>query len=109
MLQRSPSYIASLPSRDVVADGLRAVLPDAVAHRLVRGKNVLLSTAGYQVLRRRPELGRRLLRRRALRACPTATPSTPTSRRATTPGTSGCASPPTATCSRCCPTVGRRS
>ena len=70
MLQRSPSYIASLPSRDVVADGLRAVLPDAVAHRLVRGKNVLLSTAGYQVLRRRPELGRRLLRRRALQRLP---------------------------------------
>ena len=70
MLQRSPSYIASLPSRDVLADGLRAVLPDAVAHRLVRGKNVLLSTAGYQVLRRRPELGRRLLRRRALQRLP---------------------------------------
>ena len=67
MLQRSPSYVASLPSRDVVADGLRAVLPDAVAHRLVRGKNVLLSSAGYQVLRRHPDAGRRMLRRRALR------------------------------------------
>ena len=70
MLQRSPSYIAALPSRDVVADGLRAVLPDAVAHRIVRGKNVVLSTAGYQVLRRHPEAGRRLLRRRALRRLP---------------------------------------
>ena len=70
MLQRSPSYVAALPSRDVVADGLRAVLPDAVAHRIVRGKNVLLSTAGYQVLRRHPEVGRRLLRRRALRRLP---------------------------------------
>ena len=70
MLQRSPSYVAALPSRDVVADGIRAVLPDAVAHRLVRGKNVLLSTAGYQVLRRHPEAGRRLLRRRALRRLP---------------------------------------
>ena len=70
MLQRSPSYVAALPSRDVVADGLRAVLPDAVAHRVVRGKNVLLSTAGYQLLRRRPDLGRRLLRRRAVRLLP---------------------------------------
>ncbi len=70
MLQRSPSYVASLPSRDVVADGLRAVLPDAVAHRLVRGKNVLLSTAGYQVLRRYPQAGRRMLRRRAARLLP---------------------------------------
>ena len=70
MLQRSPSYVAALPSRDVVADGLRAVLPDAVAHRLVRGKNVLLSTASYQVLRRYPEPGRRMLRRRATRLLP---------------------------------------
>jgi monooxygenase len=70
MLQRSPSYVASLPSRDMVADGLRAVLPDVVAHRLVRGKNVLLSTAGYQVLRRHPTAGRRMLRRRALRRLP---------------------------------------
>ena len=50
--------------------GCGPVLPDAVAHRLVRGKNVLLSTAGYQVLRRHPEAGRRLLRRRALRRLP---------------------------------------
>ena len=100
MLQRSPSYVASLPSRDVVADGLRAVLPDAVAHRLVRGKNVLLSTAGYQVLRRYP---------RPRACCPTAIRSTPTSPRPTTRGTSGCASPPTVTSSTCCPTGGRRS
>jgi cation diffusion facilitator CzcD-associated flavoprotein CzcO len=70
MLQRSPSYVAALPSRDVVADGLRAVLPDAVAHRAVRGKNVVLSTAAYQLMRRRPETGRRLLRRRAVRRLP---------------------------------------
>ncbi|HET6968003.1 MAG TPA: NAD(P)/FAD-dependent oxidoreductase [Ornithinibacter sp.] len=71
MLQRSPSYVAALPTRDVVADAVRRVLPDAVAHRVVRGKNVVLSTAGYQLMRRRPDLGRRLLRRRALRLLPT--------------------------------------
>ncbi|HSO65930.1 MAG TPA: NAD(P)/FAD-dependent oxidoreductase [Ornithinibacter sp.] len=70
MLQRSPGYVAALPSRDVVADALRRVLPDAVAHRVVRGKNVVLSTAGYQLVRRRPDLGRRLLRRRAMRQLP---------------------------------------
>jgi monooxygenase len=70
MLQRSPSYVAALPSTDVVAAALRRVLPDAVAHRVVRGKNVVLSTAGYQLMRRRPGLGRRLLRRRAMRRLP---------------------------------------
>ena len=51
MLQRSPSYVASVPSRDRVATRVRQVMPDAVAHRVVRAKNVALSTLGYQVLR----------------------------------------------------------
>jgi cation diffusion facilitator CzcD-associated flavoprotein CzcO len=70
MLQRSPSYVVALPSGDAVADALRRVLPDAVAHRVVRAKNVALSTAAYRLMRRRPDLGRRLLRRRARRLLP---------------------------------------
>ena len=70
MLQRSPGYVAALPTRDPVAQALRRVLPDGVAHRVVRGKNVVLSTAGYQLMRRRPDVGRRLLRRRAMRRLP---------------------------------------
>ena len=70
MLQRSPSYVAVVPSRDPVARGVRAVLPDAVAHRVVRGKNVVLSTFGYQVLRRCPDAGRHLLRRRMEQVLP---------------------------------------
>ena len=70
MLQRSPSYVVALPSGDVVADWLRRVLPDAVAHRVVRAKNVALSTAAYQLLRRRPDVGRRLLSRRVRRLLP---------------------------------------
>jgi monooxygenase len=70
MLQRSPGYVAVLPSRDSVAMRARRVLPDAVAHRVVRAKNVALSTLGYQVLRRYPDAGRRILRRRMERALP---------------------------------------
>ncbi len=70
MLQRSPSYVAALPGRDVVAAGLHRVLPAGAAHRAVRGKNVLLSTAGYQALRRFPRAGRRLLRRRVMDRLP---------------------------------------
>ena len=70
MLQRSPSYVVALPSGDAVANALRRVLPDAVAHRVVRAKNVALSTAAYRLMRRRPDLGRRLLRRRARRLLP---------------------------------------
>jgi monooxygenase len=74
MLQRSPSYVAAVPSRDPVATRVRQVMPDAVAHRVVRGKNVALSTLGYQVLRRYPDAGRRLLRRRMEPALPAGYP-----------------------------------
>ncbi len=70
MLQRSPSYVAALPDHDAVADGLRRVLPAGVAHRVVRGKNVVLSMAGYRALRRWPTWGARLLRDRVASRLP---------------------------------------
>lgn len=54
MLQRSPSYIASLPAKDVIADAMRAVLPERVAHTAVRWKNVVITQAFYQYCRRFP-------------------------------------------------------
>ena len=70
MLQRSPSYVVALPARDPVAAAARSVLPDGLAHRVVRGKNVVASTLAYRALRRWPEGGRRLLRRGAVRSLP---------------------------------------
>jgi len=55
MLQRSPTYIFALPSRDAIADKLRAWLPSKIAHRLIRTKNVLLSMYLYNYARRKPE------------------------------------------------------
>ncbi len=55
MLQRSPTYIFALPSRDVIADKLREWLPSQFAHRLIRAKNVLLSMYLYNHARRKPE------------------------------------------------------
>lgn len=65
MLQRSPSYILSMPQRDGVADRLRAWLPAGVAHRIVRMKNVLVTLAFYNAARRWPNAVRRVLIRRA--------------------------------------------
>jgi monooxygenase len=70
MLQRSPSYVLSLPSRDPLADLLRRRLPQRVAYPIVRWKNVLLATATYQLARRRPRLMSRLLRKGALSQLP---------------------------------------
>ena len=45
MLQRSPSYIISLPAVDPVARVLSVVLPTRFAYPLVRWKNVILALA----------------------------------------------------------------
>jgi cation diffusion facilitator CzcD-associated flavoprotein CzcO len=63
MLQRSPTYVLSLPGRDATADRLRRRLPASLAHRLIRAKNVLAMTASYQMSRRRPEAMKRVLRK----------------------------------------------
>ncbi|WP_211225521.1 flavin-containing monooxygenase [Amycolatopsis nigrescens] len=62
MLQRSPSYIVARPGSDRLADRLRALLPEGLAHRVIRGKNVLLSTLTFQFFRRWPERAARLIR-----------------------------------------------
>ncbi|SCG53356.1 flavin-containing monooxygenase [Micromonospora halophytica] len=65
MLQRSPTYVISLPSRDVVADTLRRWLPEKAVYPVVRWKNVLLGTANFQLSRRAPKLVKSFLRRAA--------------------------------------------
>lgn len=67
MLQRSPTWISAVPSRDKTADRLRAILPAATAHRLIRSKNILLGTAFYQFCRRRPKAARALLTKMSTR------------------------------------------
>ncbi|MEX2447317.1 MAG: NAD(P)/FAD-dependent oxidoreductase [Solirubrobacterales bacterium] len=70
MLQRSPTYIASLPAADPIARALRRVLPDRLVYPLVRWKNVLLQTAFYHLSRRRPPAIKRFIRRGVERALP---------------------------------------
>ena len=40
MLQRSPTYVVSMPAKDPIAGFLRKVLPEQLAYRLTRWKNV---------------------------------------------------------------------
>ncbi|MBW4330538.1 NAD(P)/FAD-dependent oxidoreductase [Stakelama sp. CBK3Z-3] len=61
MLQRSPTYIVSRPSRDRVANWLRKLLSEAAAHRLTRWKNVLFQQFFYQLARKQPERVKRRL------------------------------------------------
>jgi cation diffusion facilitator CzcD-associated flavoprotein CzcO len=70
MLQRSPTYVVSLPAEDAIANRLRRMLPDGAAYAIVRWKNVLLQMASYQLSRRRPEAMKKLLRRGVQQALP---------------------------------------
>jgi cation diffusion facilitator CzcD-associated flavoprotein CzcO len=63
MVQRTPSYVLSLPGRDPLAEWLRTKLPATVTYSIVRWKNVLVSTLFYQFSRRRPAAARRMIRR----------------------------------------------
>jgi monooxygenase len=63
MLQRSPSYVLTLPGEDKIANGLRRVLPSMLAYGITRWKNVFMSMFFYQLCRRRPEMAKKLLRK----------------------------------------------
>ncbi|MBV9164303.1 MAG: NAD(P)/FAD-dependent oxidoreductase [Pseudonocardiales bacterium] len=70
MLQRSPSYVLSLPTQDAVADFLRRRLPPTVAYPIARWKNALLATLAFQLSRRAPGVMKSLLRKGATAQLP---------------------------------------
>ena len=70
MLQRSPTYVASRPARDPLADRLRARLPQKLAYAIVRWKNTLQGMAIFQLSRRRPEVVKSMLRKAAVTQLP---------------------------------------
>jgi cation diffusion facilitator CzcD-associated flavoprotein CzcO len=70
MLQRSPSYIASLPAQSPVADILRRALPSRLSGPAIRWFLALGTQAFFQVSRRRPELVKRMLRKGVQRQLP---------------------------------------
>lgn len=70
MLQRSPSYVLSLPAKDPIADVLRKVLPAKAAYPIVRWKNVGLSSLLFQGSRRAPRLVKKIIRRQVERQLP---------------------------------------
>jgi monooxygenase len=70
MLQRSPSYVVSLPGEDPLAKALRRVLPARAVYPVVRWKNVLLTMLSFELSRRRPRVMQRLIRKALERRLP---------------------------------------
>lgn len=70
MLQRSPSYVITIPLHDRIANGLRRLAGDRFSYLVTRWKNISMAIAIYQVSRRRPGFTRRLIRSLVKRALP---------------------------------------
>ena len=61
MLQRSPTYIISMPAEDRIANRLRRHLPTRIAYGVTRWKNVLLGMWFYRFCRLNPTRARALI------------------------------------------------
>ena len=71
MLQRTPSYVTSLPAQDpFFTSRVGRALPEALRYRIARVKNVTLQSAFYQLARRRPATFRAMLRKATLQQVP---------------------------------------
>jgi monooxygenase len=63
MLQRSPTYVVSLPREDPLGPFVHRWLSEKAAYHVIRAKNVLLQTLSYQFSRRAPALMKKVLRK----------------------------------------------
>jgi len=65
MLQRSPTYVSSVPRRDWMASRLLKLLPEKLAYRLLRTRNIGFQLLFYRLAKSRPRAVRRLLLQQA--------------------------------------------
>ncbi len=55
MLQRSPTYVVSMPAEDKLANTMRRILPRGLSYMLTRWRKVLFQQFFYRMTRTRPE------------------------------------------------------
>ena len=67
MLQRSPTYVASRPDSDKIANVLSAILPQNLAYKITRAKNIAYSAYVYNAAQKKPKKMKALLRKMALK------------------------------------------
>ena len=61
MLQRSPTYVVTMPSQDDIANGLRKLVPAKTAYAITRWKNVLRQVFFYELSKKRPSIMKSLI------------------------------------------------
>jgi monooxygenase len=70
LLQRTPTYVLSVPAVDPLEERLKKWLGAVRAHRVARAKNIRLQRLVWNLSKRRPNLVRRLIRAATARALP---------------------------------------
>jgi monooxygenase len=70
MLQRSPTYILSIPRKDPLGPAMRKLLPEKAAAGAARWRNVFLQAGLYQASQHRPKMIRRLIRQATVKQLP---------------------------------------
>lgn len=61
MLQRSPTYIASIPAVDKISQQLSRFLPKSIVYGIARARNIILQRAIFWTAKEQPNVVRRLL------------------------------------------------
>ena len=70
MLQRSPTYILSIPGEDPIAGLLRKFLPHRVVYPIVRWKNVTIQALVFWLSQNRPRFVKKLIRQGTIKSLP---------------------------------------
>ncbi len=61
MLQRSPTYILGRKNKDGFVKFLKRILPDNIAHQIIRWRNILLTLLFYQFSKKYPDFIKKYL------------------------------------------------
>ena len=68
MLQRSPSYVASIPATDHIGNFFRRILPAKTAFKINRAKNIWIARTMYRRARKNPEKTKEWFRKKTQKA-----------------------------------------
>ncbi len=55
MLQRTPTWMVSRPAKDGLANAIRKILPEGLAYKITRFKNIRMQDFTFKVARNKPE------------------------------------------------------
>ncbi len=55
MLQRTPTWMVSRPAKDGFANAIRKILPEKLAYKITRAKNIWMQDFVFKLARRKPE------------------------------------------------------